>query len=429
MHRLPVDDTELGERISLNFKRLADDPYYQIEQVFQPEGCEWPGDKEGRAMLAFVSHYRISSKRIPCMDEMIRRLPEHLNDSGYLGPCGQPFIFEQQLSGHSWMLRGLCGYHEAFGDSESLKMAMAIAENLFLPLRGQIRDYPVDRTKQGGGDVSGNSFETENGWKLSTDIGCAFMSIDGLAHVYKVSRDERILELLYEMTGVFASIDKEKLRAQTHCSLTAGRGMMSLYHETGDKYFLDSAKQIFDLYISSGMTYTYQNLNWWGRPDTWTEPCAIVDSLMLALELHKATGNEAFRRTAAAIWHNGLSTSQRENGGAGTDTLVAAGSPWNHLKIRMYEAFFCCTMRLAEGLMYVNGNKDLLYATLDGSVKRNSQGIYTDGDIVYAQVEGGAEKYADYFVKVDGMRLCPIVKYYRVPRDIAENSIQRIRFN
>ena len=109
-----LDRAELDERISLNFHRLADSEYYQIGSVFSPAGYEWYGDKEGRALLAFVSHYRISGAVIPCMEEMMRELPARLNPEGYFGPMlGGKTIHEQQLSGHSGLLRGRCEHDEA----------------------------------------------------------------------------------------------------------------------------------------------------------------------------------------------------------------------------------------------------------------------------------------------------------------------------
>lgn len=79
-------------------------------------------------------------------------------------------------------------------------------------------------------------------------------------------------------------------------------------------------------------------------------------------------------------------------------------------------------MRLAEGLWYINGHKELLWCETEGCVTRKEHGIYTDGDIIYAKVTGGAESYAEHFVEIDGHKRCPIVKYYKVPKEIMENS-------
>ena len=164
------------------------------------------------------------------------------------------------------------------------------------------------------------------------------------------------------MIAVYLSIDKMAIKAQTHCTLTAARGMLRMYRNAQERRYLQGAEEIFALYTASGMTKTDQNLNWWGRPDSWTEPCAIVDSLMVAAELYRCTGKEAYRTLAARIWHNGFSTCQRDNGGAGTDTLICAGSPHQDLYPLLYEAYFCCSMRLAEGLWYIREHQELLWA-------------------------------------------------------------------
>ena len=424
-----IRENELNTRIALNYKRLADSAYYQIGEVFAPSTYDWPADKEGRALLAFVSHYKISGEKIPCMDQMMELLPSKLNEKGYLGTAGNDVISEQQLSGHSWFLRGLCEYYEQFAAEYALEVIKNITENLFMNLKGRCHTYPVDRTEKDEGGVSGTEIGVCDSWMLSSDIGCAFMSIDGLSHVYKVTKEEAVKELLDEMIDVYLSIDKVKLRVQTHCTLTAARGMMRMYAVTEDEKYIDGAKAIYDLYVyGGGMTDTYQNLNWWRRPDSWTEPCAVVDSLMLALELYKATKEETYRKTAARIYHNGFSTLQRDNGGAGTDHLVVDGSPWDVLKARMYEAPFCCTMRLAEGLWYIHGNASLLYAETTGDIRKNEKGIYCDEDIIYVLPDAALLPYAEESVAVDGMNLTPIVKYYGVPKEIIESAQQKIRF-
>jgi len=424
-----IDEKELKTRIFLNFKRLAESSYYQIDEVFAPEDYSWPADKEGRALLSFVSHYKINGKKVPCMEEMLEKFPSKLNEKGYMGTTRTDVIVEQQLSGHSWLLRGLCEFYEQFSGDSILDFIKNITENLFMRTKGSYSSYPIDRSESESGGVSGSEIGYCDNWLLSTDVGCAFMSIDGLSHVYKITKNEELKQLIDEMIDVYLSIDKVELRVQTHCTLTAARGMLRMFSVTSEEKYINGAKEIYDLYVNGGgMTYTYQNLNWWNRPDTWTEPCAIVDSLMIALELYKITGDEDYRKTAARIYHNGFSTLQRENGGAGTDTILTADSPWDYLGAQMYEAFFCCTMRLSEGLWYINENAQLLYAETSGEVTKNADGVYCDGDIIYALPDESLLPYAEEIVLVDGMNLAPIVKYYRVPKAIIENAKQKIIF-
>lgn len=54
--RIELDEKELRERINLNRNRLLNDSYYTIDGIFSPSDYDWYGDKEGRALLAFVSH-------------------------------------------------------------------------------------------------------------------------------------------------------------------------------------------------------------------------------------------------------------------------------------------------------------------------------------------------------------------------------------
>ncbi len=425
-----ISVNELNERIQLNFNRLENDPYYQIENVFSPMSYDWYGDKEGRAILAFVSHYKISGKIIPCLPLMIKQLPEKLNSEGYFGTVyNGETIHEQQLSGHSWFLRGLCEYYMAFSDSYALSLIKSVSEKLFLPICDRVKTYPVIRENKGDGDVSGNSSCKINGWELSTDIGCAFMSIDGLSHAFEVTGDDRIKALTDEMIAVYMGIDKVKLKVQTHCTLTAARGMLRMYKITGEEKYLSHAKEIYNLYVfGGGVTYTYHNLNWWGRPDTWTEPCAIVDSLMVALELYKITSDEEYRTFASRVYHNAFASMQRSNGGAGTDTVICENSPWNFLGIQMYEAYFCCTMRLSEGLWYISENRALLYANYSGEVSKNEKGMYVDGDIIYCEIDEEFYGFADEIKKCDGLILCPIIKNWRVPKDIDTQIQMKIIF-
>ena len=404
-----VSEFVINERIALNRKRLSES-YYDIDNVFIKE-AGWPGDKEGRALLAFVCHFKMNGVKIPCMDKMIDKIPEVTENRMFFGSPSGEVLFEQQLSGHSWYLRGLCEYYEQFADDRVIKYLNETFDKLYRPTMGRFSTYPIERTDISGG-VGGHSCEEINGWKLSTDIGCAFMSIDGLSHYYKVTKNPDAKLLLEEMADCFDKIDKYNLEAQTHCTLTAARGLMRMYEITNDVCWLEKAEKIFLLYIEKGMTYTYQNFNWFKKGDTWTEPCAIVDSLMLAGMLYKATAKESYRTYAARIYFNGLASAQRPNGGAGTDTTVSDTT--NELKAKMYEAPFCCSMRLAEGLLFVKENADMLYAEVSGEIKKDSHGRYMDGDLIYAEIQPEFEKYAEEPKFVDGHKLFPLISYYKL---------------
>ena len=339
----------LNKHIERSFKRLSDD-IYSINRIWQNENYDWPGDFEGRALLAFVCLYEMTNQKIPCMDEMINDLSNHLNKEGYMGKIANGIADEQQLSGHSWLLRGLCEYYNIFKDEKSLKYANRIIKNLYLPLIDLYKAYPLNRNKSNEGGVSGSTYKTINNWKLSSDIGCAYMCLDGLTAYYEITKDNDVKKSIDLLINGFINLDRLALKCQTHATLTGARGIMRLYKITNEKKYLDYVIEIFDFYIKYGMTLNYENFNWFNKNDSWTEPCAVVDSFILSLWLYETTNEKRYQILASRIWFNGLLFCHRENGGAGPNTCVNLKQPY--LNISMYEAFFCCSMRYCEGLKY-----------------------------------------------------------------------------
>lgn len=373
--------------IKLNFLRLAQKEY-QIESVFQPSSYDWPGDFEGRAILAFCCHYEIDKSLIPCLHQIIQQLPEKSNADLYLGSkFDGTTVDEQQLSGHNWYLRGLLKYAEIFKSEFAVKVAKSTVENLYLPAVNWFNKYPLERNSYDGG-VSGNSTEIISGWKLSTDIGCAFMCFDGLAKYYQKTLDKRVKNFLDNGIEVFKNIDILKYKFQTHTTLTFLRGILTLYSVTQDKEYLDFVKKYFSFYIQHGMTLTYENFNWFGREDTWTEPCAVTDSFILALELYEKTKEAFYKTLARRIWFNGLQFCQRNNGGAGPNTCVTKSQPFLQTSPYYYEALFCCSMRYSEALLYYSNNQDIFLWDSNSQVVIDDQGRRFIDDKLLVEVNG-----------------------------------------
>lgn len=352
---------EFEYRILKNYMRLQEKEY-RPEFIFQQTagGYSWPGDWEGRAVLALVLLKNITGAEPAYLEDILQGIYGQLMQNGYLGErfldLGK--ISEQQLSGHNWLLRGLL--EAASSDSRPFleKMIKSIVENLYLPTMGAYYRYPLGECRRLDGEAMGELQEGSiNGWLLSTDIGCAYMSLDALSQYYQIYHDERILPLLEEMAETFMKIDFVGESLQTHASLSGTRGIMRLYQTTGKKEYLDFACRFFELYCQEGMTENYANFNWFRRPK-WTEPCAIVDSYMLAMELFKQQKDSKYLFYANKILYNALGHAQRNNGGFGCDLCAVAEGENERLYVqgKNYEASWCCTMRGAEGLNYAVRN-------------------------------------------------------------------------
>lgn len=123
------------------------------------------------------------------------------------------------------------------------------------------------------------------------------------------------------------------------------------------------------------MTANYANYNWFGRP-YWTEPCAIVDSYMASMALFRLTQQSEYAVLANRIYYNALLASQRPNGGFGCDLCSGTEQSGRFVQANtdVYEAWWCCSMRGAEGLCSVAANQhsdgrrpDLVRALLAGT--------------------------------------------------------------
>lgn len=108
------------------------------------------------------------------------------------------------------------------------------------------------------------------------------------------------------------------------------------------------------------MTANYANYNWFGRP-YWTEPCAIVDSYMAAMSLFRLTRQSEYAILANRIYYNALLASQRPNGGFGCDLCSGTEQSGAFVQTNtdVYEAWWCCSMRGAEGLCSAAANSIL----------------------------------------------------------------------
>lgn len=347
---------ELLRRLRLNRKRLSDD-IYSYPGVFNQQS-DWPGDWEGRCILALTSLYFAfngypdEQKSIKDqVDEIVAHLPEYVNQDGYFGDLvSDSFVNEQQVSGNSWFLRGLIEYYQITEDAKILAQINEIVERLLLPIRHFYSHYPLTGREQGG--VGGHcEGKVTDGWLTSSDVGCAFIMLDAMSEVYYHDRSEKLKSLLEEVIDAFAKIDFVSLQCQTHATLSCARGILTFYRASGEKKYLDMAESIFEKYVQCGMTKDFSNINWFKRPDTWTEPCCIVDSFILASQLFEITEQTKYLVLLNRIYLNSFRLAQRGNGGAGCNTCLYGDE--KEIKVHLYEAYFCCTMRFAEGLRFV----------------------------------------------------------------------------
>lgn len=344
----------LRERTLLNFDRMDSARYAPVLKTGCLQGPDyaWPGDIEGRSLLAFVLLERATGRAAANLAGLRAVWAGELNPHGYFGkPLDPNAINEQQLSSHGWVLRGLCELYQWRKEPGVLDEIRVIVKNLALPTRGAHAVYPIDpaeRVKDKGSHV-GEIAQTTGRWVLSSDVGCDLIFMDGLMHAATLLNDPEVEALCEEILARNLQIDLTGIQAQTHATLTGLRGMLRWAVCKQRPGLVAEAAKRFRLYVTAGISEDYQNWNWFGRP-THTEPCAVVDSLMVAQELWRLTGEPEYLAWAHRIAYNGFFSGQVANGGFGCSTVVGAnGARSVGISEAAHEAWWCCSMRGAEG--------------------------------------------------------------------------------
>lgn len=353
---LPTAD--LWTRLNRNYARLEETKYYP-HNVFQRDRQheKWPGDTEGRTLLAWILLARATGRPPRHLAEMLALWPSEVNARGYFGRIYTDGISEQQLSSHGWVLQALAELHRAARAGcdwatphDARALAQPIIDNLFLPTAPAYAAYPIDPAqRESSGSYSGSHQQQIGAWILSTDVGCFTIGMTGLLDAAEAfGRTDRLAPLVEAMIARFLAIDVRAIQAQTHATLTALRGLARWSRITANPGLWSEIAARYRLYTDFAWTESYANFNWFGRP-RWTEPCAMVDSLMIAMELWRHTRDDSYLEHAQLVWFNALGHGFRTNGGYGCDTCPGADGETD-LGFSTEESHWCCTMRGSEGL-------------------------------------------------------------------------------
>ena len=105
-------------------------------------------------------------------------------------------------------------------------------------------------------------------------------------------------------------MDVVAIKAQTHATLTGLRAVLRFYAITGDKELLKKVVERYQLYRDLAITENYENYSWTERPG-WTEPCAIIDSYLLSVQLWQYTQSQDYVEDAQHIYYNAICHRQR----------------------------------------------------------------------------------------------------------------------
>jgi uncharacterized protein len=307
----------------------------------------------GRTLLAWACLAQATGRAPKYLDETLALLPTHINERGYMGPI-YPTLDEQQFSGHGWLVSGLLECQRLTGDSALLDTARRMVDGLFMQARGRMATYPRDPADRiVDGKPAGERAATLNGWTLSSDTGCIFIALEGLVKAHAVFHRPEEKALIEEMFDTYCHTDLRSISAQLHASLTATRQFLA-YHDLSPASapaLLARAREVYGWFRAKAITENFANYNWFNRP-TWTEPCAVVDALIVALQLWRKTGAAHYLDDAHHIYYNALGYAQKPHGGFGLENCAGAGEGADACVLynKTFDVPWCCNMRGAVGL-------------------------------------------------------------------------------
>ena len=344
-------DGDLLQRAQRNFDRLHD-PLFQYKNIAKHTLEDpYPGDFIGRTILGLVQLAQVLNQEPQFLAEIVEKFPKELvNDKGYTGKILENGFYDEiQITGHQFFLRGLCELYLWQKDDTIRDIIQSTVQNMMIPLANDIKSYPLENKRKSlkkGGTIAMDAGLVEN-WQLSTDTCQLFMVLDGLTQVYQIFPSNELKTAIEQIFNFYCQIDLLQIKAQTHSTLSALRGILRFYELLNKKKYLNFVERIYADYKKYAMTENYENYNWFGRP-AHTEGCAVIDSFLLAVELWKATGQQNYLHDAHLIYYNGVRHNQWTNGGFGANNCL--GTKENARLTHKVEATWCCTMRGSEGL-------------------------------------------------------------------------------
>jgi hypothetical protein len=382
-----LPNLECDTRLRASVERLLRSDY-EIGPVLESTlASDWPGDLAGRLLLSLSRLARAGAATGDRAVELNTVLLAALEPRGYLGPAIGGVSDEQQVACHGWVVAGLLQHFYLTANEQSRAAAFRVLDELIVPSL-TAGDYPWTRdTQPEVGGPSGTATQIVDGWALSSDGWCVLLTLNGLVPAALESGRRDLAELIESLAITVSGLDPVGQSAQLHAVLAAARNFADWTAATGSAPALATAIALYDVYETSGRTLNYATYNWFGRPDSWTEPCAIVDSLGVATTLFALTGHARYRLDATRIARNGLDFAERPDGSFGLDSVATPSAPV--ITSVHPDAHWCCTIRGAVGLVEARETAAVLVGdTLTISDPYPGEHRHPDGWVVRQTVAG-----------------------------------------
>lgn len=384
---------DLAQRYELTLDRVlkGGPPFYTDDLVLadaipvhERRFTNFSGDVSGRYIGALATAAQYSGRRFPSLDRVVTRLLTYQKSDGHFGdPMSTGAVVDNDMAilwGNGRLLIGLLEYYGLNKRADVLETARRIGD--FLVKVGPVFNSEAVRGKY-------------NGPKFAVGYICWTQNMEGLVALYRITGERKYLDLAKEM----AARTNRHRSQHSHGFLSSVRGIVDLYRATGDRKYLEQAeaewKGIFD---------SHNALIQGAVPEMFApsikrdEGCSEADWLRLHLDLWELTRKPEYLEQAELTLFNEFEFNQFHTGDFGHHGFTDTG-----ISIMFARAWWCCTLHGLRAMPVVFRNvfhasgATLFYdlpvdgrGTLKGLAVRASSALERDGSIRLEVVKADA---------------------------------------
>jgi DUF1680 family protein len=322
-----------SSRVDLTLHRIAEggppryDDAFILADLVPRDGrrfTEFSGDVSGRYIGALAAISASTGERFPALDRVVSEALKLQRADGHFGaPLSTGAVTDRDMAtmwGNGRLLIGLLEYYDLTSRADVLAAARRLGD--FLVSAGpRFNSAEVRRIY--------------NGEKFAVGYICWTSTLEGVAGLYRITKDGRYLGL----ARTIAAATERYPSQHSHGYLSTLRGVVELYRVTGERRYLDQAASRWKGVIESGNRMVQGGVPEMFAPQAKRdEGCSEADWLRLSLDLWRMTRAPEYLREAELTLFNEMALNQFHTGDFGHHTLSARG-----ITVPSARAWWCCT--------------------------------------------------------------------------------------
>jgi len=365
----------LGDAFKRGLTRISQEPYAapfilaDVSFTTNRWFTNYSGDISGRFLeLASVTSYR-ENPRPAALSRVLEQITSYQKPDGHFG-ADVNWTNAAELHGPVWdskvmpilwgngrLLLGLTASYARFQNPKILESACRLGD-FYASTAADVFCDPKRTDEYQQAAAYAGAFVT-----------CYFEGMEGLVQLYRVTRDQRYLDMALRMADFHETFDTLPI-GHSHGSLSQHEALLMLYEETGNSKYLNRVASRWDAAVKGGFVSPAGGVmekfvvTGYNRD----EGCSEADWLRVCLMLWRNTGQTRYLDMAERTVWNEYLANQWADGGFGHRLLgVDQFGPYAFHQYSE-EALWCCTF---HGPLALNEFKSYLAVAANDGIYYN----------------------------------------------------------